>query len=162
MHDRAIQYVVLAARYGSFTAAADRVGVTQSAITKSVGELEQSLRIVIFERTARGVLVTQEGRAFVDRASRLLEDFDQLMRAQQRIDPFAGPLRIGVAPAVLEWVLMKPIAEMLRRHPQVKIDINSSNFDRMVDQLRNGNVDIVLGLDAAWAELSSPSRKRCH
>jgi DNA-binding transcriptional LysR family regulator len=153
MQDRVIRYVVFAARYGTFTAAAERIGVTQSAITKSIGELEQTLGFAIFERTARGVLVTTEGSAFVERASRLLEDLDQLMRAPQRVDPYAGPLRVGIGPAVLEWLLMKPIAEVFRRYPQVKIEMSSATFDRTVEQLRNGSIDVALGLEAAWAEL---------
>lgn len=152
MHDRAIRYVVLAARYGSLTAAAQRIGVTQSAITKSIGDLERRLGFLIFDRTARGVIVTREGRAFIERASRVLDDLDRLMRATHRSDPFAGPLRIGVGPAVLEWLVLKPVAEMIKRYPQVKIDVRSATFDGMVEQLRNSTVDVALGLDAAWAE----------
>lgn len=152
MQDRAIRYVVLAARYGSFTAAADHAGVTQTGITKSVRELEQKLGFTIFDRTARGVRVTREGQTFVDRATRVLEDFDVLMRATQRIDPFAGPLRVGVGPAVLEWLLMRPIAELRRRYPQAIIEVSSASFDRIVDQLRAGSIDVAIGLDAAWAE----------
>ena len=55
MIDRRLQYVVSTARYGSFTAAAERVGVTQSAITKSVADLERQLGYSIFTRTARSL-----------------------------------------------------------------------------------------------------------
>ena len=160
MQDRTIHYVVLAARYGSFTAAAERAGVTQSAITKSVGELEQQLGFAIFSRTARGVVVTMEGRVFVDRASRVLDDLGRLMRTPHLTDHTVGPLRLGVGPAVLEWVALPPVAELMRRHPGVKIDFSSSTFDRAVDQLRNGGIDVAMGLDAAWAELPEFKREQ--
>lgn len=152
MPDRAIEYAVAAARYGSFTAAAERVGVTQSAITKSVGDLEQRLGYAIFNRTARGAVLTEEGRAFVDRASRLLDDMNALMRVSRRRDPYAGPLRIGVCPASLEWLLIKPVAEVVRRHPQVMVDVSGSSFERMVDRLRHGSVDVALGFEVAFSE----------
>ena len=108
MVDRRLLYIVSTARYGSFTAAAERVGVTQSAITKSVAELERELGYSIFNRTARGVFLTDEGRTFVERAARILEDTRELFRGMSPgSDPYEGTLRIGVCPASLEWLLGK-------------------------------------------------------
>ena len=56
MLDRRLLYVVATAKYGSFTAAAEKVGVTQSAITKSIGDLERQIGYLLFNRTARGVI----------------------------------------------------------------------------------------------------------
>ena len=158
MLDRAIQYAVAAARCGSFTAAAERMGVTQSAITKRIAELEQRLGYSIFNRTARGIILTEDGRTFTERASRIVEDLGDLMRMSRQRDPFAVSLRIGVCPASLEWLLAKPVADLLRRHPQVRFDVTGSTFERMVQQLRNGSVDVVLGFEDAFAE--QPEFKR--
>ena len=152
MLDRSIQYAVAAARYGSFTAAAEKVGVTQSAITKSIGELEQRLGYQVFNRTARGTVLTEDGRAFVDRAARLMDDVDELMRTARRKDPYAGPLRVGVCPASLEWLLLKPLSIVMRRHPQVRVDVSGSSFERMAQQLRNGSIDVALGFEDAFKE----------
>ncbi|MCW3834457.1 LysR family transcriptional regulator [Sphingomonas canadensis] len=153
MIDRRLVYVVSTARYGSFTAAADRVGVTQSAITKSVADLERELGYSIFNRTARGVLLTEEGRTFVERASRLLDEAQDLMRGTSAgSDPYAGVLRIGVCPASLEWLLVEPLATLVARHPSVRLDISGGSFDRIVQQLRAGAIDIALGYEAAFLE----------
>src|SRR5690349_2499060 len=109
MLDDTIRFTVAVARYGSFTAASLQVGITQSAITKRVAELEQRLGYAIFLRTAKGVLLTDEGQAFVDRATRILEDLDSLMLRNR--DPFVGPLRVGVCPAALDALIVKPIME---------------------------------------------------
>ena len=78
------------ARVGSFSGASKAVGVTQSAITKSVADLEQQLGFAIFNRTSRGVAMTPEGRDFIDRAARLLADAADLFGERDRgADPFA-------------------------------------------------------------------------
>jgi DNA-binding transcriptional LysR family regulator len=151
--DRRLLYVVATARYGSFTAAADRVGVTQSAITKSVADLERQLGYSIFNRTARGVILTDEGRSFVERASRLLDEAQDLMRgASAGSDPYNGVLRIGVCPASLEWLLVEPLSTLIARHPRIRLDIVGGSFDKIVQQLRAGAVDVALGYEAAFLE----------
>lgn len=153
MTDRRLQYVVSTARYGSFTAAAERVGVTQSAITKSVADLEQQLGYAIFNRTARGVILTEEGRSFVERASRVLEETEDLLRgASVGSDHYAGLLRIGVCPPSLEWLLVEPLSTLISRHPSIRLNIVGGNYDRIVQQLRVGTIDVALGYEAAFKE----------
>jgi DNA-binding transcriptional LysR family regulator len=153
MIDRRLQYVVATARFGSFTAAAERVGVTQSAITKSVADLERQLGYSLFNRTARGVLLTEDGRRFVERAARLLDETQDLLRgASLGSDPYAGVLRIGVCPASLEWILVEPLSTVLARHPKIRFDIVGGAFDRVVQQLRAGAIDVALGYEAAFDE----------
>lgn len=153
MIDRRLAHVVATARYGSFTAAAGRVGVTQSAITKSIAELERQIGYLIFNRTARGVTLTEDGRIFVERMSRLLDDANELLRGKSvSHDPYAGILRIGVCPASLEWILVEPIALLLSRHPNIRLDISGASFERMVQQLRTGGIDVAVGMEAAFSE----------
>ena len=133
MIDRRLTHVVATARYGSFTAAANHVGVTQSAVTKSIAELERQLGYTIFNRTARGV----------SRVTRLLDDARDVLHARSgSYDPYAGVLRIGVCPASIEWLLVEPIALLLSRHPDIRLDISASSFERMAQQLRSGGVDV--------------------
>lgn len=153
MIDRRLVHVVATAKYGSFTAAAGSVGVTQSAITKSIAELERQLGYVIFNRTARGVTLTEEGSVFVDRTTRLLDDANELLKGKSGDkDPYAGVLRIGVCPASMEWLLVEPVALLLSRHPNIRLDISGSSFERMVQQLRTGSVDVAFGYEAAFSE----------
>lgn len=159
MIDRRLVYLVSTARYGSFTAAAERVGVTQSAITKSVAELERELGYSIFNRTARGVVLTEEGRTFVERAARVLEDTEDLFRGiSAGSDPYAGTLRIGVCPGSLEWVLVEPLATLMARHASIRLNIVGGSFDRIVQQLRAGAIDVALGYEAAFE--TQPDFKR--
>lgn len=153
MLDSRLAYVVAVSRVGSFTAAAEQVGVSQSAITKSVADLEQQIGFSIFYRTSRGSFLTAEGRDFIERAARLLEDAEDLLRrTKKRSDVYEGPLRIGVGPASIEWRLIEPLTLLLKRHPSIRFDVVGSTFERTVELLRNGGVDVALGFDAAFAE----------
>ena len=160
MLDSRLHYLVAVARNGSFTAAANAVGVTQSAITKSIADLEREIGYSVFYRTSRGVILTEQGRDFVDRAARLLDDARDLLKGSaHRTDPFAGVLRIGVCPASLEWRLGEPLAALLRQHPAIRYDVSSSNFEAVVQQLRSGSIDVAMGFDAAFAEWSDVRRE---
>ncbi len=153
MLDPRLNHLVAVARCGSFTAAAQSIGVTQSAVTKGVADLERQLGYALFHRTARGALLTEKGSEFVERAGRLLDDARQLMEGSSaKADPYAGVLRIGVCPASIEWRLITPLASLLARHPGIRFDVSSSSFERMVQLLRNGAVDVALGFDAAFAD----------
>lgn len=153
MIDRRLQYVVATARLGSITAAAEQVGVTQPAITKSVGDLERQLGYRIFNRTAVGVILTDEGTLFVERAARILEDAQELLRgALPCSDPYAGVLKIGVCPASIKWLLLEPLTKLTARHPNLQFNIAGSSFERIVQHLRSGAIDAALGYVAAFEE----------
>lgn len=153
MLDSRLNHVVAVARAGSFTAAAGLVGVTQSAITRSVADLERQVGYALFMRTARGAILTERGRDFAERAQKLLEDAkDLLQRPQEAEDAYAGVLRIGVCPASMEYRLIDPLARLLKRHPSIQLDVSGGVFERVVQQLRNGGIDIAIGFEAAFAD----------
>lgn len=159
MLDPRLNHAVAVAQGGSFTRAAELVGVTQSAVTKSIADLERELGYTVFYRTSRGTLLTEKGREFVERATRLLEDARALLRGSaDRGDPHAGVLRIGVCPPSLEWLLAQPLAGLLARHPGIRFEVSGASFERMVQLLRGGSVDVAVGFEAAFAEWSDLRR----
>jgi len=160
MLDPRLNHFVTVARCGSFTAAAQAIGVTQSAVTKGVADLERQLGYSVFHRTARGALLTEKGSDFFERAARLLDDARELLEgSSSSSDPYAGTLRIGVCPASLEWRLIAPLANLLSRHPNIRFEVSGSSFERMVQLLRNGAVDVAVGLDAAFSDWSDLRRE---
>jgi len=157
MLDSRLVYVVAVAKSGSFTRAANAVGVTQSAITRSIADLESEIGYTVFYRESRGVALTERGGEFVKRASRLLEDARELLKGDAlNGDPYTGILRVGVCPSSLEWVLTDCEIQMLQRHPGIRFDVTSSSFETIVRQLQYGVLDVAIGFRAAftdWADL---------
>lgn len=148
--DARLKQAVAVGRFGSFSKAAEAVNVTQSAVTKSVAELERRLGFPIFIRTSRGVVPTSEGRAFLERASRLIADTDELLSGALRTDPFSGSLRIGIFPTLLEWVLARPIEALVKRHPRLLVDITSGTKERGLQLLDQGDIDVAIGLESVF------------
>ncbi len=124
-------------RQESFVSAARALGITSSAVSKQVQNLEYDLKAKLLNRTTRKVSVTEEGALFYDRASRALEDIreatDQLneLKATPR-----GPLRISVPMSFGVVYLAKPIAAFAKMYPDVQMDIQFD--DRLVDMLGEG------------------------
>ena len=160
MLDRRLDHVVAVAHAGSFTKAAESVGISQSGITKSIADLERELGFSIFYRTARGALLTEDGREFVDRAVRLIEDARMLLAGKREgNDPYAQSLRIGICPASIEWLLAAPLTALLARHPAIRFELVASTFERAVQLLRTGAVDVAVGFEEAFAEWSEIRRE---
>lgn len=160
MLDSRLTYLVAVARCGSFTGAAQAAGVTQSAVTRSIADLEKEIGYSIFHRTPRGVVPTEKGGDFVTRAARLLEDARELLKGGAGVsDPYSGVLRIGVCPASLEWWLVEPLVRLLRKHAGVRYEISSSSFETILQHLRSGSLDVAVGFDAAFREWTDLRRE---
>lgn len=145
---------------GSFTKAAEIVGISQSGITKSIADLERELGYTLFYRTARGAMATEEGRDFIERATRLLEDARTLLAGnREHNDPYAQSLRIGICPASIEWLLASPLTTLLTRHPSIRYELVASSFERIIQLLRTGGVDVAFGFEDAFAEWSDVKRE---
>lgn len=160
MLDRRLNHVVAVAHFGSFTKAAEKTGITQSGITKSIADLERQLGYPLFFRTARGAMQTEAGREFVDRAVRLLEDARTLLTGDRESnDPYAQALRIGVCPASLEWLLAGPLATLLARHSAIRYELVGASFERAIQLLRTGAVDVAVGFEDAFSEWGEVKRE---
>lgn len=160
MLDPRLRHVVAVAREGSFTAAAAAVGVSQPAVTKSIADLEREVGYAIFYRTAGGAVPTEEGRTFIERTIRVLDDVRELLRTPLKYsDPYAGTLRIGVCPAPLEWQLVETLDALLHQHPSIRLDVSGGSFERVVHQLHNNAIDIAVGFDEAFAGWPELARK---
>lgn len=149
--DARLRQTVAVGRFGSFSKAADAVGVTQSAVTKSVADLERRLGYPIFHRTSRGVVPTDEGRVFLERALRLLTDAAELLGRGPQADPHSGTLRVGVFPSTIEWLLARPLEQLLARHPSIRLDITTGTKEHGLRMLEHGDVDVAISMEATFA-----------
>lgn len=146
-----LKYAVTVGRLSSFSRAADAVGISQSAVTKAIADLEHRVGYPIFLRTPRGAIPTAEGREFLDRAARILADTEELLAdGERRENPYKGPLRVGLFPGSIEWLFAEPITALLKRHPAICLEILTGNSERGVQLLARGDVDVACGPHAAF------------
>ena len=134
------------ANQGSFSKAANSLGVSGPAVSKQVKSLEQRLGLVLFHRTTRVVSLTQAGRQLVDTLNRGDDEIssllDQLSEGQETP---SGKLKINVPMAFGERFLIDPIAEYARLYPNVIVDVEFN--DKRVHLVEEG-FDLVIRIGA--------------
>ena len=162
MLDRRFSHVVAVGSWGSFTKAAKMVGISQSGITKSIADLEAEIGFPSLYRTAKGVIPTEDGIDFIERATRLLEDAQSLLSGKREHgDPFAQSIKIGICPASIQWLLASPLTTLLKRHPSIRYHLVGSTFDA-IQLLRTGAIDVAFGFEEAFADWSQVKRVHFH
>lgn len=120
----------------SFVAAGHKLGISASAVGKTIAKLEQSLGVRLFHRTTRKVTLTEEGRHFYDRCHRILEDLrDAEAMLSEAAQTPRGRLRVSV-PAIGYRFLLPVLPEFTRRYPDVELDLDFN--DRLVDVVEGG------------------------
>ncbi|MEL6449532.1 MAG: LysR family transcriptional regulator [Pseudomonadota bacterium] len=139
---QALQHFVAVVEAGSFTAAADRLGVAKSAVSRRVRELEQRLGAQLLNRTTRATDLTDSGRAFYERAVRVLADLDEAEAAvAQRGGRLIGTLRVALPLSFGTLHMAAPIAAFLEAHPEIDLQVDLN--DRRVDLVSEG-MDLAL------------------
>ena len=130
------------ASLGSYTAAARVLGISPSAVSKSVQRLEERLGLRLFTRTTRSLTLTAEGRDLYERALRLLHEAEAIEQAAvaARSEP-AGVLKIAASLPMGAHLLGPALPGFRARHPGLSVDLRLS--DRMVDIIEEG-VDIAI------------------
>lgn len=164
-----LEAVVAIGRAGSFRAAARELGMSPTALSSTIGKLEATLGIRLFNRTTRSVSLSDAGRLFVERVDPALRDIQGAMDAvRSRQETPSGTLRIN-AFAEAAFEIMSPLVlAYLRRYPQVHVDlvvesrlvdIVAEGFDigvRAVGHVPNDMIAVSLGIPHRFAVVGSP------
>lgn len=124
---------------GGISAAAEKMGIAKSAVSRRLQELENRLGVELLRRTTRRIALTEEGRQFYERCVRILDEVaeveNSLINEQQLVQ---GLVRIAAPLSLPLWPLL---GEFMQRHPGVRIDLDLE--DRYIDILREG-VDLAI------------------
>ena len=128
---------------GNLTAAAQKLYISQSAVSQSLKALETSLQVQLFSRHPRGVSLTAEGRhlyEYVSRALSLLQAGEH--RLQQMRELVTGELSIGINSTLMKYYLMPILQSYHKAYPQIRIHIHGGTSGRVLEQLKDGQVDL--------------------
>ena len=133
------------AETGSLTRASTRVWLSQSALSRQMQELEEELGVVLFERQARGVQLTEAGRYVFEKSRALLKDAAELKSSAAAMgnEP-AGALCIGAPPSLRAMLVSAFAVPFLRKYPRVRLQIREGTSRAMRDALGRGEVDLAL------------------
>lgn len=145
-HLSRISIFIEVARNESFAGAARALGITSSAVSKQIQNLEHELKVKLLNRTTRKVSLTEEGALFFERASRALEDLHEATEALNELKSKPhGTLKISAPRAFSNMYLKQPIADFAVKYPEVTIDVS---FDDRIINYGDENFDVLIRIGA--------------
>jgi len=140
-----LRYAVAVADARHFGRAAQACFVSQPALSAQIRELESRLGVQLFERSSRGVLVTEAGAEAIERGRRILREVDDLCDAAAgAVGGFAGPLRLGVIPTIAPYLLPPAVRRIAEAHPGIELYLREDRTDALVSHLLAGELDVLL------------------
>ena len=127
-----------AARHLSFTAAAEEIGLTQSAVSQQVKSLEMRMGVPLFVRQARGLALTDDGRRLLPEISGAL---GSLAAAASRFDagPVTNMLTVATSVSVAQWVIAPRLPDFTARHPDIRLRFLSAIWP---DDFQSARADV--------------------
>lgn len=142
------------ARRGSLTAAADALSYTPSAVSQQISRLEAETGQPLVARHARGVTLTEAGRALVEHAERI----DRQLRAARRsLDDIAGlrggTLRMGTFPTIAASLLPHVVRAFRAEHPHIELTVQSARNAGLMELLESHEIELSLMWDYPWRRL---------
>jgi LysR family hydrogen peroxide-inducible transcriptional activator len=140
-----LKYLIAVAEEQHFGRAAERSFVSQPSLSAAIKHVEQELGVRIFERSKRGVTVTDVGAEIVAQARRTLEEAERIkLVAKQGKNQLRGVLKLGVIHTIAPYLLPQLVTALRKQAPDMPLDIEenmTANLDRL---LRSGEIDVAI------------------
>lgn len=143
MELRHLRYFVALAEQLNFTAAAEKVHVTQSTLSHQIRQLETELGQPLFERGARKVTMTLTGEAFLERARNALREVDEgIWTVRMAAEEMSGVVRIGTTHTFNMHIIPRCISLFVETYPSVRVDVLEMAGNEIASALVGGDLDI--------------------
>ncbi|HEY9278889.1 MAG TPA: LysR family transcriptional regulator [Eoetvoesiella sp.] len=143
MSIRSLKTFIAVARHGSFAAAANDIGLTQAAVSIQMKALEEDLRVQLFDRSARKVVLNTAGRALVQRAQelvRLYENMASNLDGQQ----LGGLLALGAIPPTFSELLPEALLVLRQDHPGIAVHVSTGISSELTRKVEQGELDAAI------------------
>ncbi|MFL0161416.1 LysR family transcriptional regulator [Aquirufa salirivi] len=143
MNIHQLEYILAVDQFKSFSKAADYCHVTQATLSAMVKKLEEQLDIVIFDRKANPIVVTENGKEILVHAQQVVAHANALLASSKAIhSKIEGRVKMGIIPTIassLMPIILKPILE---KYPQLVLEIYEVTTSQLMKNLREGKLDI--------------------
>jgi DNA-binding transcriptional LysR family regulator len=130
---------------GSTVVAAQRLGISQPAVSKHLKEIEETIRLTLFERTAGRLLPTPEARLLFDHVDRMEIGLKRINRFIDDLrDSHRGRLSMFVMPLMMHRRIPDVLADFLKRHPRINVVLHSHNVPQVFYTVAIGEADLAI------------------
>ncbi|QOL12773.1 LysR family transcriptional regulator [Dickeya dianthicola] len=139
---RQLRIFLAVAEHHGFSRAGNMISLTQSAMSHSIGELENELGIRLFDRTTREVLLTQEGAVLSEELRRVLGELETaLSNVQSRGERRRGLVHVATSPTISAGIMPDCITQIVENYPQINLIIHDQVQQQAMQMVLNGDVD---------------------
>jgi LysR family cyn operon transcriptional activator len=150
MHDpmelRHLRYFLAVAEVGSFSRAADRLGISQPTLSQQMRDLEAALRVSLFQRRGKRILLTSAGLIFQEHARAILRQFESfLQELSSQPQQLRGALHLGVVPILNVPLVPHLLGLFAAKHPGITIIVDEISSTEIETALEEGRMDVGLG-----------------
>ncbi|AWC73461.1 LysR family transcriptional regulator [Serratia marcescens] len=147
-----LRVFVAVARHGSFSRAGEAIGLTQSAVSHSVKELEAEVSVRLLDRTTREVVLTDAGLRLANRVERLLDELQAaLLDARSFGVQRSGTVRVATSQTISAHLMPQCIAAGEREYPEIRIMLRDQAQQQVLHSVRNAEVDFGIVVDPVQA-----------
>ena len=137
-----LKQVIALAEHGSFVRAAAALHISQPALSRSIQNLERRFGSELFVRSSGGVVPTDRGRLYIERARDVLRMADELDRdAVTRGTLGTGRVAVGGGPYPAESFLGPAAVRFIEQYPKVSVQLHARNWDELLQELRSRELD---------------------
>lgn len=152
---RSLNHLIVLSRRLNYVRAADELGITQPALSRSIQNLEHRLKVTLFDRDRGKVSLTPQGRMIAERASALLSQADDLEHDAALFgDAEFGRLRFGMAPMPARALLQNALGERLTEAPDVTNEVVVRDVEPLWDMLVAGEIEFFVSPNPPLRDLS--------
>ena len=143
---RHLRYFLAVAEAGSFSRAADRLGVSQPNVSQQLRDLETALRVDLFQRRGKRILLTSAGLIFQEHARAILRQIETFLQ-ELTVEPgqMRGALHVGVVPILNVALMPQLLGLFAATHPSVSLNIEEISSTEIETALEEGRMDVGLG-----------------
>ncbi len=139
-----LEYFCAASRYHSITQAAQKLFVTQPAISTAIRELEKEFSVRLFTRSKNRLSLTQEGELFYQKADILLQSIEQTSQELRDLGKEIAPVRIGIPPILSMIFFPEMLVEFKKIHPDIPVELFEYGSNRAAALVQEGLMDLAL------------------
>lgn len=133
------------ASLGNISKAADKLFISQPAISKSISNLEKGLGVTLFSRTSKGVSLTEEGEILYQHIGNAFDSINQAEDEIKKIhDLGIGQLKIGVSTSLCKHILLDYLKDFIDENPHIKVTIRCHSTKNTLNLLSEGKIDLGL------------------
>ncbi len=129
-------------KYNSITLAAEKLALSQPAVSQSIRHLEESIGTPLFVRTAKGMRLTAEGAVlypYVARGYEYIRLGERKLREQMNLE--TGEIRIGASDMTLQFYLLDHLEKFHERYPKIKVRVTNAPTPETLQHLQDGKID---------------------